>query len=39
VSLLSVDALDSLLLSESFMVDSEDALLEILTRWETGFVR
>jgi hypothetical protein len=30
VSLLSVDALNSLLLSESFMVDSEDALLHIL---------
>jgi hypothetical protein len=30
VSLLSVDALDSLLSSESFMVDSEDALLQIL---------
>jgi hypothetical protein len=27
VSLLSVDGLDSLLWSESFMVDSEDALL------------
>jgi hypothetical protein len=30
VSLLSVDALDSLLSSDSFMVDSEDALLQIL---------
>jgi hypothetical protein len=30
VSLLSVDALDSLLSSESFMVNSEDALLQIL---------
>jgi hypothetical protein len=30
VSLLSVDALDSLLSSESFMVDSEEALLQIL---------
>jgi hypothetical protein len=30
VSLLSVDALDSLLSSESFIVDSEDALLQIL---------
>jgi hypothetical protein len=30
VSLLSVDALDSMLLSESLMVDSEDALLHIL---------
>jgi hypothetical protein len=30
VSLLSVDELDILLSSESFMVDSEDALLQIL---------
>jgi hypothetical protein len=30
VSLLSVDALDSLLLSESFIVDSEDTLLQML---------
>jgi hypothetical protein len=30
VSLLSLDALDSLLSSESFMVESEDALLQIL---------
>jgi hypothetical protein len=28
--MLSVDALDSLLLSEAFIVDSEDALLQIL---------
>jgi hypothetical protein len=30
VSLLSVDSLDSLLLSESFMIDSEDSLVQIL---------
>jgi hypothetical protein len=30
VSLLSVDALDSLLLSESFIVDGKEALLQIL---------